>query len=247
MTNESGGRLPQYGVARELRQKLILYVSLAMVFFVLGWLLTVQYRSLHSGGNTAVSQGASEVVHQLEAVKARNQQLESQVQDIQKQIDGIEKQYGGNLASFEQMRMDLDRARILAGAPVSGPGVTVTLDNGRGTQTGADRRAVVVEEWDVVRLVQELLAGGAEAVAVNGQRWAIVDSPAPDSAPVHLHAPYQIQAIGDPGVLMTALSMRGGILDWLQQRGLTVSTPKAVNTLHLPGYDGRRWTFDIRQ
>ncbi|MDI3256843.1 MAG: DUF881 domain-containing protein [Kyrpidia sp.] len=229
-----------------MKQELKWHVSLAGVFFVLGWLLAVQYRSLHAGEPTAPSEDATQVAQQLDAVKSQNRNLESQVGDLQKKIDGIEKQYGGNLASYEQLRADLDRARILTGAPVTGPGVTVTVDDGRSPGAGSGQRPMV-QEWDIIRLVQELLAGGAEAVAVNGQRWALVDRAAPDSAPVHLRAPYQVQAVGDPAVLITALSMRGGILDWLQQRGLAVSAPKPVNTLHLAAYDGRRWTFDIRQ
>ncbi|MBX6396044.1 MAG: DUF881 domain-containing protein [Alicyclobacillaceae bacterium] len=227
-------------------QRLKWHLSLTGVCFLLGWLLTVQYRSLHPSGSSH-GDDVTQVTHQLEVVRTQNKTLESKINDLQKKIDDMEKQFGGDLSSFEQMREELDRMRILAGAPVTGPGISVTVDDGKPGSAATSGHKAVVQEWDILRLVNELLASGAEAVSVNGQRWAMVSAAPSDAAPVHLHAPYQIQAVGDPAVLITALSMRGGVLDWLQQRGLTVSSPKPVNTLHLAGYDGRRWTFDIRQ
>lgn len=223
------------------------HLSLTGVCFVLGWLLTVQYRSLHPSGFFVGEGDVTQVSRQLEVVRAQNKSLEARVGELQKQVDHLEKEFGGDLAAFDQMRAELDKARILAGAPVAGPGITVTVDDGKsGPFSPAGTRAIV-QEWDILRLVHELFASGAEAVAVNGQRWAVVSAPGKEAAAVHLRAPYQIQAVGDPAVLMTALSMRGGVLDWLRQRGLTVSAPKPSNSLHLAGYDGRRWTFDIRQ
>jgi uncharacterized protein YlxW (UPF0749 family) len=142
------------------------------------------------------------------------------------------------------------RLRLSAGAiPVTGPGVTVTLDNApkaRQPLAGDPRQDAqkvdIVLDMDLQIVVNGLWASGAEAIAINGQRLTSLSAirMAGDAILVGfrpLAPPYQIQAIGDPKTLQTrfAASSAGAYLAFVQQsEGLRASVQSA-RTLDVPG------------
>jgi len=98
-------------------------------------------------------------------------------------------------------------------AAVSGPGITVTVADASdavapdGT-VDPDRR---VQDSDLQNVVNALWAGGAEAIAINGQR--LTSTTAIRSAGsailvdfVGLASPYHVEAIGDPDALRSSFA-----------------------------------------
>jgi uncharacterized protein YlxW (UPF0749 family) len=99
----------------------------------------------------------------------------------------------------------------------------------------------VIHDTNLVAVVNELKAAGAEAIEINGQR--IVGNTAIRCAgPIILintkqvAPPFIVEAIGNQNNLMQ-LDMIGGELDYLRGLGLKVSIDKKDN-LDLPAYEG---------
>ena len=90
--------------------------------------------------------------------------------------------------------------------------------------------------------VNELRAGGAEAIAINDQRL-IGTSEIRCSGPTItvngkvFGAPFVVKAIGDPKTLNSALTMRGGVVDSLKHWGIKV-TIKEENEIAIPAFTG---------
>lgn len=100
----------------------------------------------------------------------------------------------------------------------------------------------VIHDEDILRIVNELRAGGAEAIAINDQRL-IGTSEIRCSGPTItvngkvFGAPFTVKAIGDPKTLNSALTMRGGVVDSLKHWGIKV-TIKQEEDVAIPAFTG---------
>jgi len=94
--------------------------------------------------------------------------LEKEVEVLREQVSKVVE---GEKAA-ETVRVELARTRMVAGlAAVEGPGVIVTLnDSKRQAGPGESPELFLVHDNDILQVVNELFAAGAEAVSVNGQR-----------------------------------------------------------------------------
>ncbi|MCL5040572.1 MAG: DUF881 domain-containing protein, partial [Firmicutes bacterium] len=139
---------------------------------------------------------------------------------------------------------EMERLRILAGlSEVQGPGVTVTMDDSkRPRQKGEDPNAFLIHDDDVLKVINELLAAGAEAVAINGQRLVSNTEIRCAGPTISINRamtapPLTIVAIGDPATLESALKMRGGVMESLALWGIEVKVKKE-NEVTIPAYHG---------
>lgn len=121
-------------------------------------------------------------------------------------------------------------------APVTGPGVVVTVDDPHRADAAA------VSDQDLRQLVNGLWTAGAEAVAVNGHRvtarTAIRQAGSAITVDyVSLTRPYRVEAIGSPTSLAGDFAASPGGRWWSFLRsneGVTYEVATA-GSLHLPG------------
>lgn len=109
-----------------------------------------------------------------------------------------------------------------------------------------------VEAIDLAGIVNELWAGGAEAIAIGGRR-VLARSAFRQSGPrivldgTPLRPPYVIQAIGQADEMEAVLRVRGGFVDGLRAVGVTVRVER-LSVLRLPAYAGPlvfRWAEPV--
>ncbi|GMA49161.1 hypothetical protein GCM10025857_05180 [Alicyclobacillus contaminans] len=228
----------------QTRSKLAL--SLTVVAAALGFMVALQYKQQLAGrgalGYSPSDTEQKKLLVQLQALKATNVKQEQQLQSITTKIAAYEKQTG-NSGELSALRAKLEDERILAGTTaVEGPGVQVTLMDGT-PPAGADTEQYLTHDWDVRSVINELFTAGAEAVSINGYR-VVATSGVFCTGPVvkvndhSIGAPFTIQAIGDPQALKSGLTLQGGILDQLRQRGVNVSDVQLVQTIKMPPFTG---------
>ncbi|WP_139489950.1 DUF881 domain-containing protein [Brevibacillus dissolubilis] len=153
--------------------------------------------------------------------REKNRKLEEQLMNAQRQTAKVEEAMADHQSEAATVLSELEQARMLAGlVQVEGPGVIVTMrDNPKPTSTNVS--AYIVHEGDIWKVVNELLAAGAEGISVNGQRLVsgtVIRCVGPTVIVngVKSAAPFEITAIGDPAVLEGALHLPGGIFDWFE-------------------------------
>ena len=84
---------------------------------------------------------------------------------------------------------------------------------------------------DLLQIVNDLKAAGAEAISVSGQR-VISMTEVRCSGPiikingVGIASPFEVQAVGDPEVLESALALPGGIKGQLEMMGIRITVSK---------------------
>ncbi|HEY3266898.1 MAG TPA: DUF881 domain-containing protein [Armatimonadota bacterium] len=108
---------------------------------------------------------------------------------------------------------------------VSGPGVTVTLEDVSESKRkvfakvyGNNPENYIIHDMDILQIVNELRTAGAEAIAINNERLTSTSAIRCEGPTVRVNytqigVPLHIRAIGDATALFSGLSMAGGVLD----------------------------------
>jgi uncharacterized protein YlxW (UPF0749 family) len=167
--------------------------------------------------------------------------LETQVADLRRKLEAYERTASEGRSLAEAMGRELETLRIaLALKAMRGPGVVVRVADPKTQPKGSN--PVVVSYQDIVAIVNELWAAGAEAIAVNGQRLTATTGLSQVGGTVvvnlqRLTGPFDVTAIGDPATLDGALNIRGGLLDGLRALGLTITITRR-DALTVPPYSG---------
>ena len=143
---------------------------------------------------------------------------------------------GANDTLISSMKQEIEELSAISGTKdLVGEGVTVTLDDGILTD-GSLRTDALVHDSDVLTVVNELKAAGAEAISVNGQR-IISTSAIRCVGPViqvnyqKVAAPFVIKAIGNAQYLESAMNIKNGVADTLKDLGVVVNVTREKSLL----------------
>lgn len=221
------------------------YFTVALVCFLLGLMLVAQFRGIQtSGGGITSLQRSQELTAELKKVLDERDLLRKEVIELRGRISEYEDAASKVSGLTEAMQKELEKVRITAGLlAVHGPGVVVTLDDSTlAKQGGEDANLFLVHDEDLLKVINELFAAGAEAISVNGQRIITTSEvrcvgPTVIVNSVRLAPPFVINAIGDADTLETSLKMRGGVVESLQIFGIQVNIKKQDN-IEIPAYTG---------
>jgi uncharacterized protein YlxW (UPF0749 family) len=201
---------------------------LAVMAMILGFLLTLQIRSVYKvgGGSTAEIVRAQDLQKQLSAEIEKNRALLIQVADLNAAVSEYRNTADVNAALSRQ----LHNAEILAGlTDVSGPGVVVTMKDSIAAEAqGDDSSAFVIHDADILQVLNELRDAGVDAMSINEERILANSEVRCAGNVVSINnnryaAPYVIKAVGDPDKLKAALLMKDGIVELLGRWGIEVN------------------------
>ena len=216
------------------------------VAVVVGFVLAVQVRTERSIETTLrVSSGRlGEVAYRYRQTEKPQAVLRSRMMALRQEIADEEQQAAADRESTAALAADLSRMRTLVGlTPVYGPGVLVVVsDSTQPLKPGEDPNLVLVHYSDVYAIVATLFAGGADAVAVNGERIVGTTGISCVGTTILCNArrlapPFRIEAIGDPHALLDAATVPGGILDELRAFDFPVRVT-VEGDVRLPAYSG---------
>jgi len=138
-----------------------------------------------------------------------NARLRDETAAIQDQLAQLQGTQGGGTV-LESLVDEVNRLRIANGLiKVSGPGVVVAV-------------AGPVGVMDLQDLINELRNAGAEALAIDGQRFITRSTITSDGRSILVDGrvvqpPYRLQAIGDAEIMEAALVRPGGLISLLRQ------------------------------
>jgi uncharacterized protein YlxW (UPF0749 family) len=204
-------------------------LALTLTLVALGFLVATQVRASRvlSTQVQVPTRNVYAMATLLREERQARQALEEQVMQLRKQLENYEgtASQGRNVA--ESMTKEVETLRTALGLKaMQGAGVTVRLDDPQVQVRGGP--PVVVTYQDVVSVINELWAAGAEAIAINGQRIMATTGFSQVSGTVvvnlqRLSQPFVIAAIGDPATLESALNIRGGMVEGLRALGLRIT------------------------
>lgn len=178
--------------------------------------------------------------HLVQAEAARADTLSSQVQSLRGEVDRLTDAENSGMPQSEAAQ--LQRVAEQAGrVPVSGPGVTIALDDASPSAPHPDWAVpddLVVHQQDLQGVINALWAGGAEAMTLQGERVVSTSAFRCGGNILVLHGrvyspPYVVKAIGDPAVLRRTVLAAEPVdryLQWVKAVGLgwSISTEDEI-------------------
>ncbi len=204
--------------------------SLTGICFLCGGLLAMQVRAIQSVRQTREDNAQAAVLMRQQA--EQNQRLaekaHQETEVAKKQLKALQAQLAssGNISRKQLgvLNSQIKQLQMRAGlTPVTGPGIRLVMtDNpAAASQSGGGFVPGMVHDFDLLQVVNDLRAAGAEAISVNGRRITGY-SPIRCVGPViHINwepaaPPFRVEATGDADTLYAALNMPQGILDNLK-------------------------------
>ncbi|MGE5708218.1 MAG: DUF881 domain-containing protein [Bacteroidota bacterium] len=203
-------------------------LPVTLISITVGLLLATQFKSQADYRRTAPSRRVEDMVVLLRSTEEMKDSLAKEVTQLRKQLQERGKAPEDFPANWNRLQ---------------GPGVEVVIhDSAKPLQKGEDPNVAIVHNDDLLRLVNELNSGGAEAISINDQRLVDTSEIACAGTTIlvnrsRITPPFKIQAIGDQDALDAALKMRGGIVDYLQFYGIQVTISKKAE-VEIPMYRG---------
>ena len=196
------------------------YVSLTIVFVALGFLLSTQFQTQQKVLTALDAQRKEDLITVWKNLDDKNRSLKQEMEALDEAYRQLLAQSQEANSTFKTITDEINRLKLASGvSAVTGPGITVTI-------TG-DAPLLFL---DLIDLVNELWATGAEAISINDYRITGNTSIAEASDAFSFYItidgekllyPVVIKAIGDPHTLEKGLTFTGGLVDiWKTQFGI---------------------------
>lgn len=175
--------------------------------------------------------------------------MSSRQDQLMKENTELQNALGKGKEGADVLNKQLQALKASSGlTKVEGPGVVVTLrDSPTPDKIGGPeflRPQANIHDVDVLRIVNEIIASGAEAVAVNDHRIANLSSircvgPTILVNDVKIASPVIIKAIGDPATISGGLNLNDGVLAEIRSTDPKMVSIETVKSMTLPPFTGR--------
>lgn len=222
------------------KEQLIISIIIGLMFFVLTLIIFMQFKTIsYTDINALETMQESELRAELTAIKTKYTETMEQLKETTAMIKEYEETINTDKEAAVLLESELEKSRNLLGKnAVQGEGIIVTLTDVEVGKYGKITAA------DLIELVNELKAAGAEAISINGHRIIgtsyIIDLEPFIGINVSKRevSPYVVKAIGDITYLESGLSQKQyGYIDTKVNSGKNVTLEKSDN-IYIEAYSG---------
>ena len=185
--------------------------ALVAVFAVLGFLVAIAFNSTTRAAEIRPAGRSSDLVDVVREMEIERAELQERLSELRTEISLREQEAAEESGVDRSFTQEFDRVRLAAGlVALAGPGIEVTLADGKDVPQGADPNDYLIHDTDISAVVNALMVGGAEAVSVNGERVVAITPIRCAGTTILVNAtrlgnPYVISAIGEADALEAAL------------------------------------------
>ncbi|HIT71360.1 MAG TPA: DUF881 domain-containing protein [Candidatus Scatovivens faecipullorum] len=197
-----------------MKGKITLAISIGCVAFILTMIIFTQFKTVEETDITAIeTMRETELREEIASWKTKYDEVDAKLKETENIISEYNQELNNSENSSKILEEEVKEAEKKLGyTDVKGEGIIVTISDGEKN----------IEYYDILDLINELNAAGAEAISVNDER--IVSTT--DIKQVELRiilvntrkisGPYTIKAIGDKKAMEAALVIKGGYVDRLK-------------------------------
>jgi uncharacterized protein YlxW (UPF0749 family) len=216
---------------------------LLFVFIIFGIIIAVQIKSsLYAKKVTASDKLSVDMLKaQIIEITAETEELKAAIDEnvvIQNEMvrEYISMQNDGRLADEWEM-IKLNTGLV----DVKGPGITIKLDDAPVRKPDTPLKWLIIHDYDVRTILNDLKKAGAQAIAVNGERLVPMSEQVCAGPTILINGnrypvPYYIEAIGDPDVLYESISTSSKVAE-LTEFNIEVEIKKAKE-ITIPKFSG---------
>lgn len=218
-----------------MKGRITMTISIACTALILTMIMFTQFKTVDETDITAIeTMRETELRTELTEWKQKNEEIEEKVKETEGKIKEYRDELQNDENSFKLLENEVKEAEAYVGyTSLKGEGIVVTL---RDTE-------MEISSSDLLNLVNELNAAGAEAISINDERIvSMSDISLVNNRIILVNAnrissPYIVKAIGDKKYFESALTIKGGYIDSIKadEREIDYSIE---NNIVIPAYEG---------
>lgn len=220
------------------KEKLVMSITIGIACFALMLVMFMQFKVVKQTDITAIeNMRESELKLELTSWTEKYNQLNEKYQEVVAKIEEYKNERVSDKETAQLLEGELQQLNEALGkTDVEGEGIVIQLIDKAGTQLSEDVMVEKIVAEDLLLVINELFASGAEAISINGHRVITTTSVFDINEDIlkvngeRIVSPYVINAIGNPDYLKSAVSGKGGQVDALQELGheISVVTDKKI-------------------
>ena len=225
------------------------HLIIYLISFLLAFVVTVQIRTVNvSEADILRLKKENELRDEVNQWKDAYDNSTKKIEELNNKINEYQKASASSSDDVYLIINELNETKVIAGlSEVSGKGITVVVDDKKALEEIMldagyyDSNVFLIHDNDIMKIINELVLNGAEAISVNGQRITSLSGiksigPVVEINGVKMSAPFEIKAIGDSDTLSTNISLRGGIINELRSLKIDIKVTKE-DSITIPAYD----------
>ncbi|MBO5413245.1 MAG: DUF881 domain-containing protein [Clostridia bacterium] len=222
------------------KEQLIIAIIIGIMFCALTLTIFVQFKTIsYTDINALETMQETELRKEITAIKTKYTETLEKLEETNSMIKEYEETINTDKEASVLLESELEKSRNLLGKnPVQGEGIIVTLVD---VEVGKYGKITYI---DLIELINELKAAGAEAISINDHRIVstsyVVDLTAGYIGVngERIVSPYTVKAIGDITYLESGLSQKQyGYIDTKNNEGKYVTLEKSSN-IFINAYSG---------
>ena len=200
----------------------VMIISIGAIALILTMVIFIQFKTVKETDITAIeTMRETELRTELSSWKSKYDEIAAKLQDTEDKISNYRNDIENNEKNSQLLDQEFaDTEKYLGYTDVQGEGIQVVLD---------DTEYKQVQSSDILSLVNELRLAGAEAISINDERVVStteivnVDTRFVIVNGKRVVAPFTIKAIGDKKYLESAISIKGGYIDEIKAKEITIN------------------------
>lgn len=209
------------------KEKLVMSITIGIACFALMLVMFMQFKMVKQTDITAIeTMRESELKLELSSWNEQYNQLYTRYEEVVTKMEEYKNESVSDQKTAQLLEAELEQLNELLGkTDVVGQGIVIQLIDNEGKKLTEDATVYAISEENLLRVINELFAAGAEAVSINGNRiisTSAIFTIGTDIIRVdgkRISSPYVINAIGNPDYLKSSVSGKGGIVDELEELG----------------------------
>ena len=220
--------------------KIIFVITIGLTAFILVMVMFTQFKTVQETDITGIeTMREAELRTELASWKSKYEDALSKIEETESKIEEYNTEIDNNNDLTEILTEELEEAQMYAGyTDLQGEGIIITLED---TDTSQ------IEASDLLTLVNELKAAGAEAISINGERivtttdivdldykYIVINT---NLKYTRISSPYTVKAIGNQKYLESAITIKYGYLDSMDANSKVV-TYELSDSVLVEKYDG---------
>lgn len=208
-------------------------IIFGLISLFVGFLLPGQARVVREMKQSYQNEDPKDLIRVIKDLQQRKAELSGEQQELTQKVDQYIRASDDTAAQVKQLEGEIAVLRQRMGATaLEGPGIRVTL-----TEQSSGATPSILADEDLLLLLSDLWASGAEAISLNGIR--LTDTTSVYRAGLNIRVgdkvtnmPLVIDAIGDAENMSKGLQIPGGALDLLNLRRISAIVQK-VNPISI--------------
>lgn len=215
--------------------KLTMIISIGCTALILTMIIFTQFKTVEETDITAIeTMRETELREELADLKAKYEEIDEKISETENKINEYKTELANNADSSQLLQNEIAEAEDYLGyTPLVGEGIEVILSDGND----------IIQYYDLLKLVNNLNEAGAEAISINDER--IINTSAISLVGTRIilvnekkiSGPYFVKAIGNQKYLESAITIKGGYKDLLEEEGKNIEYNLKDSVL-IPAYDG---------